>query len=408
MQKKILLLGFLLLTSSFTVISCAEDDGFGVEQTNNSVVSLTLTGSNISEYKTITIQATEINTGSIVTQTVENTNTILLDLPKGSYKIVVNGDVISRENEKITVASTTRLDVVNRVENFSIQLYAKQFSDDFILEEIFFAGVQTPEGKAYNSSRYFKLTNNTDKVLYADGVIIGQSEFLTSVNNNVTPYDKESYFPIKGMMVLPGSGTEYPVQPGDFIVIADNAINHHANNTNAFDLSNANFEFPNNNPAQGNVDNPAVPNVDVVFTTYNFNMIFLNNSGVEAYVLARFPEGEDRTTFIANYKYDYSFTNATGKVTSKSVYKIPNTWIVDGVNTASPDKLLHLLTSSSIDGGSTGVGSSYQNTDRYGKSIRRVVIGQSVDGKNVYKDTNDSSVDFIKNAEPSLKNGIVH
>ena len=47
MQKKILLLGFLLLTSSFTVISCAEDDGFGVEQTNNSVVSLTLTGSNI-------------------------------------------------------------------------------------------------------------------------------------------------------------------------------------------------------------------------------------------------------------------------------------------------------------------------------------------------------------------------
>ena len=181
-----------------------------------------------------------------------------------------------------------------------------------------------------------------------------------------------------------------------------------ANNTNAFDLSNANFEFPNNNPAQGNVDNPAVPNVDVVFTTYNFNMIFLNNSGVEAYVLARFPEGEDRTTFIANYKYDYSFTNATGKVTSKSVYKIPNTWIVDGVNTASPDKLLHLLTSSSIDGGSTGVGSSYQNTDRYGKSIRRVVIGQSVDGKNVYKDTNDSSVDFIKNAEPSLKNGIVH
>ena len=229
MQKKILLLGFLLLTSSFTVISCAEDDGFGVEQTNNSVVSLTLTGSNISEYKTITIQATEINTGSIVTQTVENTNTILLDLPKGSYKIVVNGDVISRENEKITVASTTRLDVVNRVENFSIQLYAKQFSDDFILEEIFFAGVQTPEGKAYNSSRYFKLTNNTDKVLYADGVIIGQSEFLTSVNNNVTPYDKESYFPIKGMMVLPGSGTEYPVQPGDFIVIADNAINHHPN-----------------------------------------------------------------------------------------------------------------------------------------------------------------------------------
>ncbi len=99
-------------------------------------------------------------------------------------------------------------------------------ADDFIIEEVFYTGVKTPEGKNYNSSRYFKLVNNTNKILYADGLIIGQSEFLTSVNNNVTPYTPYHKFAIKGMMQLPGSGTNHPVNPGDFIVIADNAINH--------------------------------------------------------------------------------------------------------------------------------------------------------------------------------------
>lgn len=408
MKKNILLLGFLAITASFTVTSCASDDGFGTEQSINSVVTLSFTGNNISEYKNLTVQITEINTGSVVTKVLENVNAYSLELPKGSYKILVNGQVISRDNESLEVAANSNADVSNNVENISIILFPKQFSEDFIFEEIFYSGVQTPEGRPYNSSRYFKLTNNTDKIIYADNLIIGQSDFLSSIDNNVSPYNKQEYFPIKGMMVLPGNGTDYPVNPGDFIVIADNAIDHHKLNSNAFDLSNANFEFPNNNPALGNVDNPNVPNVNVVFTTMTFNMIFLNNSGVEGYVIARFPEGENPSTFISNYKYNYSYTNAAGRVTSKSVYKIPNTWIVDGVNNGSSDKFLQTLTSSAIDASYTGVGSSYQNSDRYGKSVRRKVIGQSADGKNVYKDTNDSSVDFIRNSEPSLKNGIVH
>ena len=408
MKKKFLILGFLALTTSLTITSCSNDDSFENQQNKESVVTLSFTGENIAEYKSLNIQILEINTGITTNTLIENKNAYSLQLPKGSYKFIVTGIVKTRENEEIEVASSINYDVTNTVENISMNLYAKQFSNDFIIEEVFFVGVKTPEGKAYNASKYFKITNNTDKVLYADKLLILQSEFLTSVNNNVTPYDLNSYFPVKGVMLLPGTGAEYPVQPGDFIVIADNAINHNALNINAFNLENADFEFPNNNPTLGNVDNPAVPNAQVIFTTMTFNMIFLHNSGVEAYAVARFPEGENENTFLENYKYNYSYTNTAGNVTSKSVLMVPNSWILDGQNNGNSDKLLQLLMSPSIDASYTGIGTTYQNSDRFGKSVRRKVIGQTSNGKNVYKDTNNSAVDFIRNSEPSLRNGIVH
>lgn len=408
MRKRILILGLFALSATFTMTSCADDDGFGVEQVQNSVLTLVMRGQNISDYKTLTVELLEINTGVVTTQTVHNTNVIATELPKGSYKISVNGEFVNGNGETLTVGGVANVDVVKTSEVVNINLYVKSFNNDFIIEEIFYTGVKTPEGKAYNSSKYFKLVNNTDEVLYADNLIIAQSDFLTSIDNNVTPYAKDEYFPTKGVMVLPGSGTDYPVQPGDFIVIADNAINHNELTPTAFNLSNADFEFPNNNPTLGNVDNPAVPNAEVIYTQMNYNMFYFHASGVEAYVIARFPQGETKETFLANYKYNYSYTNANGSTTNKSSYKIPNTWILDGVNNANADKLLQLLTGSSIDAGYTSTGAFNNDPERFGKAVRRKVIGANSAGRNVYKDTNNSTVDFDKTVVPSLRDGITH
>jgi len=401
MRKKILLLSFLAITTSYTFVSCSNDDDFGTEIIQNSTLTLSLQGENISTYKTLEIIVSELNTGAKTTKTIEGTNAYTLELPKGSYKITVNGSAVTTQNEEVKIGGTSSVDIKNTAENLTIPLYIKQFNDDFIIEEVFYTGVKTPEGKNYNSSRYFKITNNTEKVLYADQLIIGQSEFLTQVNNNVTPYHPNTAFAVKGVMVLPGNGTDYPVQPGDFIVIADNAVNHNAVTSTAFDLSKADFEFPSENPNLGQVDNPSVPNVSVIYSQMNYNMFFLHSSGVEAYVIARFPAGESATTFLEKYRYSYEFVNSAGNITKRNTYEIPNTWIIDGMNNSVPDKFLHILTSTSIDAGWTGVGEFWNDTNRLGKSVRRNVLGK-------IKDTNNSTVDFIKNAEPSLKNGIVH
>lgn len=408
MKKRILLLSLVVIMATFSVTSCSSDDDFGVTATQNGVLTLSFTGENISTYKTLEIEILEVNTGAVIKKTIENTNSYSLELPYGSYKIIVNGQVVTTANDTVAAGGSAQTDITTAVTNLNVPLYIKTFHEDFIIEEVFFTGIKTADGKNYNSSRYFKLTNNTDKVLYADQLILGQSEFLTTDDRNPTPYNVNQSFAVKGVMVLPGAGTDYPVQPGDFIVIADNAINHKQNTSTAYDLHNADFEFPSTNPALGQVDNPSVPNVEIIYSQMNYNMFFLHNRGFESYVIARFPAGENKNTFLLNYKYDYQYQNSAGGVTSKSAYAIPNSWIIDGVNNSIQTKFVHTLTSASIDAGWTSVGTIDNDANRFGKSVRRKILGKMANGKNVYSDTNNSTNDFVKDSQPSLKDGIVH
>lgn len=408
MKKRVLLLSLVAaMATGFTVTSCSSDDDFGVTTKQNGKLTLNFTGEGITAYKGIDVEIIELNTGNVIKETLKaNETTFTFDIPYGSYKITANGMVIMN-NEETRAAGVGQTDLSSSSQSLTIPLFAKKFHEDFIIEEVFFTGVRTPDNKNYNSSRYFKITNNTNKVLYADQLIIAQSEFLTTDDKNPTPYNPNLSFAVKGVMVLPGSGTQYPVQPGDFIVIADNAINHKQNTSTAYDLSNADFEFPSTNPALGQVDNPAVPNADVIYSQTNFSMFLMHNRGFESYAIARFPTGEDRNTFLQKFKYDYTYVNSAGVVKAESAYAIPNSWIIDAENNSVPTKFVHTLTSASIDSGWTSVGATDSDANRYGKSVRRKVSGQQ-NGKNIYVDTNNSTNDFTKDAVPSLKDGIVH
>ncbi|MBM7418871.1 MULTISPECIES: DUF4876 domain-containing protein [Chryseobacterium] len=409
MKKRVLILSLAAaMVTGFTVTSCSSDDDFGKSVSQTGVLTMNFTGEEIATYKTLDISIKEINTGAVTEFTIQNTNAHSLELPFGSYNITVNGTVIKTDSEQINVGATAVTDIKVNATNITIPLLAKRFGNDFIIEEVFFTGVRTSDNKNYNSSRYFKITNNTDKDLDAANLIIGQSNFLTTSNDNPTPYNANDYFPVKGVMILKSSSPKI-IHPGDFIVVADNAVDHSQNTSTAYNLQNADWEFPSTNPSLGQVDNPSVPNVDIIFTTMGFpDMFFLHNRGFESYVIARFPAGEDKNTFLQNQKYNYSYVNSAGNVTPRSAYKIPNSWIIDGVNNSIPTDFVQTLTSASIDAGWTSVGSMNNDATRYGKSVRRKVIGKTSENKNVYKDTNNSSLDFVKDSQPSLKNGIVH
>lgn len=408
MKKRVILLSLVAaMATGFTVTSCSSDDDFGVTAKQTGVLTLNFTGENITEYTNLEVEIMEINTKTIIKETLKKENAHTFEVAYGSYRITVNGVVIA-SNEEVRAAGTGQTDITSAVKNLTIPLFVKKFHEDFIIEEVFFTGVKTSDNKNYNSSRYFKITNNTNKILFADQLIIGQSEFLTTDDKNPTPYNKNLSFAVKGVMVLPGNGNQYPVQPGDFIVIADNAINHKQNTSTAYDLHNADFEFPSTNPALGQVDNPSVPNAEVIYTQMTFNMFFLHNRGFESYVIARFPTGENKDSFLQKFKYDYSYQNSAGSITSKSVYSIPNSWIIDAENNSVPTKFIHTLTAPGIDSGWTSVGATDSDANRFGKSVRRKTAGTMTNGKNLYMDTNNSTNDFTKDAVPSLKDGIQH
>ena len=55
-----------------------------------------------------------------------------------------------------------------------------------------------------------KITNNSDQTLYADGLIIFKSAFMTVDKYDYTPDIMATHFSVDSGLILPGSGTDYP------------------------------------------------------------------------------------------------------------------------------------------------------------------------------------------------------
>ena len=347
-------------------------------------------------YGTLTLTLTELNKNEKVERIFTNLsqNELTLPLLMGSYEMriaatatyTLNGETVAGEMS----AFVSKVDVLND-SSFPVSLSIKAKGNDFIIEEIFFTGTATPEGKQYFGDQYIKLYNPTNKVLYADGLVLADSEFLTVTKRDYTPNIMAEAFTAGSMVQIPGNGTQYPVQPGASIVIAEQGINHKENNPNSIDLSKADFE---------NFYPPRVKDVDGVGVTNNINLhgIFIfNNRGNRSYVIARFPEG----TATATLQYDYEYKVAT-KLMQRQALKIPNNWIVDAVNLSTKTGFEWIVTSSSLDSGWAYVANDEKDTSRYGKSVRRKVLSEK-NGKPIFKDTNDSTEDFEILTTPTLK-----
>ncbi|MDM1398216.1 DUF4876 domain-containing protein [Myroides odoratimimus] len=416
MKNRVLALFVAILGLGITTVSCSSDDNSidnveKVELGNLSINFKTDRINGFKSYEKLTVKLTELNTGKETTQELASTPDKSITINKGSYQISVDGIALLESGDKVSVAANSEVKLVNPEDKVELDLIVKTFAEDFIIEEVFFSGVKSKEGKAYNSGKYFKITNNTDKVLSTGGLLILRSSFNSAIkHNNYTPEIRDEAMPVGGVVYIPHElGKD--VQPGDFIVVADMAMNHKLEVDTAFDLSGADYEYPNtDNPKLGQVDNPAVPNAVVIYSYMNFNMFFLHNRGYEGYAIARFPEGVTVKSWLTDYKYDYTFVfPQNGKVAERFEYKIPNSWIIDGVNSGMKAAWEHNPIGPSVDSGWTGVALSDSDPTYFGKSIRRKEIGKMQNGKPLFKDTNNSTEDFVQWGEQaSLTHGIVH
>ena len=351
-------------------------------------------------YGTLTLTLTELNKNEKVERIFTNLsqNELTLPLLMGSYELRIATNATYTLDGKTVAgelsAFVSKIDVLSD-SSFKVPLSIKAKGNDFIIEEIFFVGTLTPEGKQYFGDQYIKLYNNTDKVLYADGLVLADSKFLTVTKRDYTPDIMKEAFAVEGMVQIPGTGTQYPVQPGASIVIAEQGINHKENNPNSLDLSKANFE---------NYYPPRVKDIDSPTVTNNINLygiLIFNNRGNRSYVIARFPEGTATSTLRYDYEYE---VNVKGKIVKKtgSTLKIPNEWIVDAVNLSTEKGFEWLVTDTSLDSGYTYVTKDEEDKTRYGKSVRRKVLSEN-NGKPIFKDTNNSTEDFEILTTPTLK-----
>ena len=392
-------LGLVLLNA------CKKDDNNGIP-TEPLSVTFHLQAPDkvaITQYATLTLTLTELNKNEKVEKVYHNVSSsdFKLELSAGSYEVRAAGSV--NYTQSGTTATGEVAGFVSKIDILTATTYTVPLSlkiipsgeGDFIIEEIFFTGTATPEGKQYFGDQYIKLYNPTNKVLYADGLVLADSEFLTVNKRDYTPNVMAEAFTAGSMVQIPGTGTQYPVQPGKSIVIAEQGINHKENNPNSIDLSKADFEnfYP---PRVKDVDFPEVPN-----TLVTFDKVLYTVQGNTAYVIARLPKGMTVEQFLQTYKYEYQY-DAKVRIMRFDGIKIPNTWIVDAVNLSPKDKFEWLVTDTSLDAGYTYVANEPRDPQRYGKSVRRKVLSEN-NGKPIFKDTNNSTEDFEILTTPTLK-----
>ena len=285
-----------------------------------------------------------------------------------------------------------------------LPVYLSVDKDDFIFEEIFFTGTRRASGSSYIGDTYFKIYNNTDHVLYADGLAICESKFKSTQFYTYTPDIRQDEMTVHAIYVIPGNGTEHPVAPGESLVICDTGIDHRISNPNSFDLSDADFEWydESTNPSHTDIDSPTVPNLDKWYC-YTLTVFVPHNRGFSSFALARIPIGKE--AYLSDYYYDYEYTIYVPAGTfpmSSSAYRLPNEWIVDGVNcSVETDREWNVLPPS-IDAGWTHCGAMDFDENRFFKSIRRKMLYLTDDGIRVLKDTNNSTADFNPDCVPSL------
>lgn len=321
----------------------------------------------------------EVNASSIAT---------IDGLIPGIYTITVSGEAVGNGFTYNYNGNLVNTYVFENNKQYSIDV-ASSKSGNIILKEIYYPGSKTPTGGYYFRDQYYELYNNSNTVQYLDKLCFGNMLPLTATANLYT-WDRENqdqYVYFATIWQIPGNGTEYPLQPGESVIIAQMGDNHQRAELNPacpVTLLSAEFETLVKTTALIK-DNPAI-NLNIA--AWPGKSIYLAQYLVTvfggAYAIF-YPEEEiNPNTFVTP-------VNSTLKAKD-----IPIGWIVDAVELVNDDTKMKLKRVPAVlDAGATTVNGTYN-----GKSVSRNIKETLADGRIIYMDTNNSSEDFHINDTP--------
>ena len=411
---------FMILLCVTAIASCSSDDGSSVDTTPTDLKIMFQLPDGYADDATLTdlsITLTDINTQRKTTfngNAAEDLSITLKAVPGGYYRIDATGklnyrnkDLVGKQVDVLAYSEGIILTREAPIAALKLQVTSQPEADPadiayrgFVLGEIFCAGTANRQGSYYYADKYFVIYNNTDHVLYADSLVIAESDFLTTMKQEYTPDIMPTDMAVSAMYMIPGSGHDVPVQPGGKLLVVDNAVNHTVANPNSWDMTKADYEWydESTNPQFTDIDNPNVPNLERIYSS-TLTLWSPHSQGFKSYALARMHA--DRKTFLTDYMYDYTY-HLVGQIgeadMTGSAYRLPNSWILDAVNMSDPKDFKWIVTSPTLDKGYTYCADFGWDASRYGKSVRRKV--KAMDGtRAILQDTNNSTDDF----EPRTK-----
>lgn len=407
----------LLMAGLLSFASCSDDE-------STSQVNYTLTPPELLEGYTISsgnFTFTNVSTG-VETKAAYSPH-MAVTVPDGLYNVYFIGEALytptlpeetpaSRAEQTVTQkvqGSKQNVEVKGGICDLTLELYVVNGeSTDFVIAEIFGTMSYYPNSdKQYRGDQYVRIYNNTSKTLYADGLVFLESKFNATATSkhDYTPNMNNEALTVSAVAMIPGSGQEHPVAPGESIILCDNAIDHTQTNSNSINLSKADFEwFTTGTTSNPDIDNPEVPNLDMVYNSTKTIWI-LSGQGNRSYAIGRIPKEIGTEKYLTDYTYDYTYTMADGTTSKvfKGNYYFPNEWIIDGINLSPKNAYAWSVLAPAVDMGYTYYGVNATLTETTGKAVVRKVARTDDDGRVILQDTNNSSVDFTSAASPTLK-----
>lgn len=294
---------------------------------------------------------------------------------------------------------------------------------DFVIKQVYYAGSDNREGALFRD-QFVEIYNNTAETLYADSLFFGvaygrrsmssttghhyqangQLDWSKSVGNTAEGKDlNKDYLYLAELYMIPGSGKTYPVEGGKSIIIAQNAMNHKVpfigNNGRevsvkdpslTIDLSGADFEayfgdLPGINPLASDIDNPTVPNVEII--EYTGRDLVLDNPGRDSYVIFK----NQGAVEVKDLPRVFAPTLIEPTESSKRHVRLPEHYVTDAVEiqpTNVSDRIPKKM-QPHMDAGFTFVPEGSYSSQAVIRKTRK-----TENGRVILQDTNNSTEDF--------------
>ena len=321
---------------------------------------------------------------------VDNNGVAMAEVIPGIYNITVrstqkyDGKSYILNGLAQNVALTENVTTANDKYAISIQ---PLLGSPLCIREMYYAG--SPGG--YFRDQFYEIYNNGEEVVYLDHICLAHlvPEYPTASLPEWPAEDGvDKYAYAVTLWQIQGDGDDYPLQPGESVVLAQEAADHTQIETWAgFGLINTTmveWECWSGNEQRVNDE---VPNLPYVFWSGYINKMQWMTS-VDGSAMALYQPGQN-LEFGSDY-WQLGVTTQHKVGSSQQYVRIPVGDIYDAVECIPTSEDLDMKRIPGIlDSGAATVDGYYN-----GKSVSRKVVDYREDGTPIFQDTNNSTADF--------------